>query len=150
MGASFQNKNGQLFFGGSKGVTTFHPDSIYRNTTPPPILLTQLEISNRPAPIGPDQILTKTIHTIDTIRITHKESVISFRFVALNYTVPEKNKYAYKLEGLDNEWNSINDRRLITFTTLPPGTHQLKVKGSNSDGIWNPEAASLTTGNTGK
>lgn len=144
MGASYKNSKGELFFGGGKGVTTFHPDSFRSQKTTPPVVLTQLEVFNTPVDMTSGTLLNKVLHATDTIIISHKESLISFRFAALEFAFPSKIKYAYKLEGLDTGWNTINDRRFITFTTLPHGTYHLNVTSINDAGIWSDEAARLT------
>ncbi len=144
MGASCKNNQGELFFGGGNGVTAFHPDSFQLSTTIPQVVLTQMEIFNAPVDINSDTHLKKVLHATDTIFISHKESLISFRFAALEYAFPSKIKYAYKLEGLDTHWNVIDDRRFITFTTLPHGTYQLKIRAINNMGIWSDEVTQLT------
>src|SRR5690606_34193083 len=72
-----------------------------------------------------------------------QQSVITFGFVALNYSSPEKNHYAYKLEGFDKDWNYIENKRTATYTNLPAGNYVFKVKASNSDGLWNDSDASI-------
>jgi len=142
-GASYNNGKGEFFFGGPKGVTTFRPTNINVNTHPPAVVLTALEIFNSPIIPGKHPLFPKALHTMDTLILSHKESIISFRFSALNYTHPEKNQYAYKLDGFDTKWNYINERRFITFTNLPQGTYKLHVKGSNNDGVWNETGTQL-------
>lgn len=143
-GASYNNGKGEFFFGGPKGVTTFRPANINSNTQPPEVVLTALEIFNSPIIPGKHPLLPKALHAMDTLILSHRESIISFRFSALNYTHPEKNQYAYKLDGFDTKWNFINERRFITYTNLPHNTYTLRVKGSNNDGIWNEAGTRLT------
>ena len=71
------------------------------------------------------------------------KDVFSFEFAALNYTAPAKNRYAYKLEGLEDKWIQLNHKREIILSSLPPGKYVLRVKGSNNDGIWNEEGTSI-------
>ena len=92
---------------------------------------------------GNKAILSKSIAYTNEIILSYKDYVISFEYAALNFVSPEKNKYAYIMEGLEKEWNDVQDRRFVTYTTLPPGDYEFKVKGSNNDGVWNEEGVSL-------
>ena len=78
----------------------------------------------------------------ETIVLSYKD-VFSFEFAALNYTSPGKNRYAYQLEGLTDEWIQLEHARKIVLSTLPAGTYVLRVKGSNNDGIWNENGTSI-------
>jgi hypothetical protein len=61
---------------------------------------------------------------------------LSFEFAALNYLSPQKNRYRYKLEGFEEEWNEVGaDRRFVTYTNLDPGEYVFRVTGSNNDGV---------------
>ena len=87
--------------------------------------------------------LPKPISEIKKLQLSYQDSLFSFQFAALDYTIPGRNKYTYKLEGLENEWIPLNHKRDITFTRLPPGDYVFRVKGSNSDGVWNEKGASI-------
>lgn len=142
-GAYFKNAAGELFFGGINGLNFFHPDSIKSNTEVPPIVITDLKIFNKPVQIGEDSFLQKHISQTDELTLSYKQSVVSFEFVALNYISPEKNQYAYMLEGFDKDWYHVGNRRFATYTNIPPGTYTFRVKGSNNDGVWNEEGTSI-------
>jgi len=75
--------------------------------------------------------------------LQYNESVFRLEFAALTYTLPEKNQYAYKMEGFDNDWNYTRSDRTATYTNLDPGTYTFRVKASNNDGVWNDEGTSL-------
>ena len=79
------------------------------------------------------------------LRLSYEDYVFSFEFAALDYTAPEKNQYAYKMEGLDEDWVYRDaKKRFATYTTLAPGRYVFRVRGSNDDGVWNEEGTSLT------
>lgn len=143
VGAFHKNENGTLFFGGINGLNAFHPDSIKDNSTVPPVLITDFQIFNKAVPIGEDSPLQKHISETDEISLSYTQSVFSFEFVALNYVSPEKNQYAYMLEGFDKDWYPVGNRRFATYTNIPPGRYTFRVKASNNDGIWNDEGASI-------
>ena len=88
-------------------------------------------------------MLSKVISETDEIELPYSDNILSFGFALLDYNAPEKNLYAYKLEGFNSDWVQLGTKREIMFTGLSPGKYNLKVKGSNSDGVWNKNYASL-------
>lgn len=135
---------GEIVVGTMKGVTIFHPDSLRDNPHIPPIVLTDFKITNKSmVPGAPNSPLTKTITETKEIVLSHLDNMISFEFAALDYVMPEKNQYAYKLEGFDRDWIYSSNVRTATYTNLDPGKYTFRVKGSNNDGIWNEEGTSL-------
>jgi ligand-binding sensor domain-containing protein/signal transduction histidine kinase len=147
-GAYFKGQDGRMYFGGVNGYNVFHPDSIQDDPFVPPIVLTGLEIFNKPVSPG-QQVgnfkLRESITKVQELVLTHTESVFTLEFAALSYVLPERNKYAYKLEGFDADWNYTDaSRRFATYTNLDPGTYTFRVKGSNHDGVWNEAGHALT------
>jgi signal transduction histidine kinase/CheY-like chemotaxis protein len=137
-------RDGAMFFGGRDGLNVFCPEEIEDNPYVPPVVLTDFELFNKPVTIGPDSPLTKSITEIDQIELTYRDSVFSFEFAVLHYSDPQVNQYAYMLEGFDQEWNYTDaSRRFATYTNLDGGDYVFRVKGSNSDGIWNEEGVSV-------
>jgi ligand-binding sensor domain-containing protein/serine phosphatase RsbU (regulator of sigma subunit) len=136
-GASFKSKDGEMFFGGINGYNSFYPDSIVKNQIAPNIEITSIEILY-------ESISRKLVAGKDhQIEIPYKNNLVTIEFAALDFTNPEKNKYAYKLEGVENEWIDLDNRRYATFSNLPSGKYTFRVKGSNSDNVWNEEGTSL-------
>jgi hypothetical protein len=134
-----KTREGEIYFGGFNGFNSFFPDSIKVNTSIPPVYITEFQIFNKPVAFGaPGSPLKKHISETKEITLTHLQSVFSFGFTAINYTNPEKNLYAYKMEGFEKEWNYTDAyRRYVTYTNLNPGEYTFRVKSSNNDGIWN-------------
>ncbi len=142
-GAYFKSSSGEMFFGGINGFSVFDPDKIKNNPTLPPVVITDFQIFNISQKAG-GEVLKKDIQATDTIRLEYAQSVFSFEFVALNYTRPEKNEYAYRLVGFDkNKWTRTS-RRFITYTNLYPGTYTFEVRAANNDGEWNPKKTKIT------
>ncbi len=137
-GAYFKNKAGQMFFGGINGITYFSPEQIKENTFIPPVVLTALKKFNQQvkSPVS----LTK----IKNLSLSYRDNYLSFEFAALDFHAPEKNKYAYRMEGFDPGWNYIGNQRLATYTNLDPGTYIFRVKGSNNDDVWNDTGLAIT------
>ncbi len=135
-------KTGEMFFGGVDGFNAFHPDSIQNNSNIPPIVFTDC-IRYNVGGIAGKTISEKGISGKKHIKLKYNNSILTFEFAALNYRRSFKNRYAYKLENFTEGWIDLGTQRRITFTNLDPGEYTLHVKGSNNDGIWNEEGASL-------
>ncbi len=137
-GAYYRTNSGELLFGGINGFNSFYPRNIKENNFIPPIVLTSFKIFNQEAnfPVP--------LTSIKEIQLSYSDNVFSCEFAALDYFSPEKNKYAYKMEGVDKNWVFVNaDKRFAAYTTLSPGTYKFQVKGSNSDGNWNEKGVVL-------
>jgi signal transduction histidine kinase/ligand-binding sensor domain-containing protein/DNA-binding response OmpR family regulator len=129
--------NDQLIYGGINGVTIFNPSEIRKNFFVPPVVFTGLKIFNKPAEIG--SAIRKSINVADCIELKYKQNVFSIEFAALSYTNPQKNAYAYMLEGFDNDWIYAGTTHSATYTNLYPGEYFFRVKASNANGIWNTQ-----------
>jgi hypothetical protein len=120
-----------MFFGGLNGFNFFHPDSVKNNPYIPPVVITDFQIFNKSSKIGgKDSPLRQHISETGKIVLSHRHGVFSFEFAALDYTAPEKNRYAYKMEGVDRDWNEVGTRRFATYTNLDPGEYVFRVRGS--------------------
>jgi signal transduction histidine kinase len=137
--------DGQLFFGGANGLSAFYPDKLIDNPTLPPVVITDFELFNKPVTIGGrDSPLRQAIHVATSITLRYDQSVFRFQFAALNYTAPQKNRYAYKLDGFDRDWQYTDaTRRFATYTNLDHGDYTFRVKASNNDGVWNEQGVAL-------
>ena len=129
-GAYHRSTDGELFFGGIDGYNAFYPSSIKDNQQTPSVVLTGFNVFNKARSLG------QSLETTDTITLSHRDSFFSFEFAGLHLVAPEKNQYAYMMEGFDREWIH-DERRFASYTNLDPGTYTFKVKASNNDGIWN-------------
>jgi ligand-binding sensor domain-containing protein/signal transduction histidine kinase len=136
--ASFMSKNGEVFFGGMNGLNSFYPDSLKDNPYIPVIAITSAYKMSKG--IREDINLEKG----GPVELNFRENTFTVEFAALEFTNPSKNRYAYKLEGVDDDWIDISTRNFVAFTNLPPGEYNLHVKGSNNDGIWNNTGANLS------
>ena len=136
-GAFFQNTHNEMFFGGAEGFNSFFPNQIQNRTHKPSVVLTGFHVFNK------ELRFDKPIFQLDQLSLHHSQNVFSIEFAALDFVAPEKNYYAYQLQGFDKTWISAGQQHSATYTNLDPGTYTFKVKGSNSDGIWNEEPARL-------
>ena len=132
-----KNSQNWLFFGGVNGLNYMKSDSLRMRLDVPPVYFTKLKIFNKEVEAGEDNSpLRVDILSTKHLVLQPNQSVFSLDFVALEYQRPKNNRYAYYLEGFENEWNVVGTQRTVTYTNLSPGDYIFKVKASNSDGIW--------------
>ncbi|MCP4543070.1 MAG: PAS domain S-box protein [Chloroflexi bacterium] len=132
-----KTRDGELWFGGANGANSFYPQDITDNAYIPPIVLTAFKQG------GEDVVLGMAPEKLDEIKLDWQHNFFEFQFAALNYTLPEKNQYAYMLEGRDTDWYYAGTNPSGRYTGLRGGTYTLRLKGSNNDGVWNEQGISL-------
>lgn len=130
-GACAATGDGRFIFGGVNGADEFHPDSLQDDDYPAPVVLTGFNIYDKPA------TLASSVDHLEKITLSHRDNYFSFEFAALDFSTPERNQYAYKLQGFDQEWQNAGNRRFAGYTHLDAGDYVFKVKGTNGDGVWN-------------
>ncbi len=144
--------SGELIYGGSNGVTIFHPDSIKDNPYAPAVHITGFNLFYQPVdfrenPEGRrakgDSLFTRALLLTDHLTLRHSENTFSFEFAALDYTQPEANQYAFMLERFHDDWVHGGNMQTATFTNIPPGDYTFRVKGSNNDDLWNEEGDAI-------
>jgi ligand-binding sensor domain-containing protein/signal transduction histidine kinase len=139
-----RTKSGALLMGGTKGFNIVYPDKIVENKSIPDVLITDLKILNkRIEPGAENSPLVHNITETKALTLSYKQSVITFDFAVMDFTAPEKNQYAHKMKGFDDDWIYFGNKREATYTNLDPGEYVLQVKGSNNDGVWNEKGVSL-------
>ncbi|HEY9262829.1 hybrid sensor histidine kinase/response regulator transcription factor [Chitinophaga sp.] len=127
--------DGDLMFGGLEGFNYFTPSNLTVNKNVPIVLLTDLKVANKSISPDDEGPVKTHISIADDIRLAYKQNFV-LSFVALNYTTPKENYYAYKLEGFDKDWNYTGTANTAAYTNLDPGEYTFRVKASNNDGIW--------------
>jgi signal transduction histidine kinase/ligand-binding sensor domain-containing protein/ActR/RegA family two-component response regulator len=144
LGSGTKLQNGEIIFGSINGYNIVDPSKITINRNVPPVVLTGLQVLNKVIEVGAkDSILRQNILMTNRIRLTHKQSVFTIKYSGLDYTTPEKNQFAYMLEGFDDDWNYVGNQREATYMNLKPGTYVFKVKASNNDGVWGTIPATM-------
>ena len=136
-GAYYRADDGLMYFGGINGFNVFDPRRIQISSYNAPLAITNFRVLNDVMPVeqlcGSESPLT----------LTHRENYLSFEFASLDFSSPEKNRYAYKLEGIDRDWVYAGSRRYANYTNLPPGRYTFRVRGTNSDGVWSDNVVVL-------
>jgi ligand-binding sensor domain-containing protein/signal transduction histidine kinase/AraC-like DNA-binding protein len=142
--AYLETKDGEMYFGGINGFNSFYPNNIKTNKFIPPVYITGFQLFNKKVTAGEENSpLQNDVSATNTIRLSWRQATFSLSYAALNYTVPENNQYAYRMEGLDHDWNYVGNEARASYNNLPPGEYVFHVKASNNDGAWNEEGASV-------
>ena len=144
-GACFKSRSGEMFFGGFSGATAFFPDKVTAASYTPPIVLTDLRLRGNSAQRGSRFSLQRSVSYTRDLVLSHEEDVFSLGFAALSYSSPATNRYRYKLEGLERDWNVVgSDHRQATYTTLPAGRYTFRVQGATSGGAWSEPGVAVS------
>jgi PAS domain S-box-containing protein len=133
--AYFRAHNGMMYIGGINGFNLFDPENVRPNPVPPQVAMTGFEVFNEPMKVD--------LSGREPIQLSYKQDFISFEFAAFDFQAPQKNEYAYKLEGFDKDWIQAGNRRFATYTNVPGGQYVFRVKASNSDGVWNEKGVAI-------
>jgi ligand-binding sensor domain-containing protein/signal transduction histidine kinase len=137
-GAYFRGPDGEMWMGGTNGLSAFHPEAVREdNPYAPPIVLTTLTRGGEPV------VTDRTADSIDAFKLEWPDNYFEFEFAALSFSRPERNQYAYMLEGVDRDWVNAGNRRFGRYTSLPGGSYTLRIRGSNGDGVWNQEGMAI-------
>jgi PAS domain S-box-containing protein len=141
--ACFKGKGGVMFFGTVRGVTAFQPDIIKDEIYIPPVVISNFQIFHESVLEDEKTSEKRTIVEPEEIELAYNDYVFLFEFASLDYTDPQRNKYAYMMEGIDTDWRYLGHKRTLTFINLPPNKYILRVKATNSGGIWNKKGISV-------
>nr|WP_242506918.1 two-component regulator propeller domain-containing protein [Parabacteroides goldsteinii] len=136
--SGYKDEKGHLYFGSINGFITFNPTTFVENKIIPPVVITDFFLFNKRLPVNRDASpLEKSITCLEKIELDADQNSFSFHVAALSYQAPEMNQLHYKLDGFDKEWYTVERNALINYSNLPYGTYTFRLKGSNSDGLWN-------------
>ncbi len=130
-------KNGELWFGGSNGISSFFPSKIKNNPHIPSIALTTFTQGGTPVNTG------KSAERLKEVTLDWRNNYFEFQFSALNFIAPEQNRYAYMLEGWDQDWYNSGSQPFGRYSGLQSGDYVLRLRGSNNDGVWNKKGTSI-------
>lgn len=135
--AHYRTRSGELLFGGDNGFTLFEPAEIISDSFIPPLIFTDLRVYNQKVDVGDKSgLLPRALNEVDELTFKYNEAIFSIGVAALDYFNPSNIQYTYKLEGLDNDWNNKVGKTEASYTIQRPGSYLLRVKASNSYGIW--------------
>jgi signal transduction histidine kinase/ligand-binding sensor domain-containing protein len=137
--AAWRGRDGRLWFATFKGVVSIHPDEMPANRLQPPVVLEEVKMDGKSALAD----LANRSGDEPAVRIPPGKHYFQFRYTALSFTAPDKVRFRYRLDGLENEWMEAGDRREAHYSHLPPGDYDFRVIACNNDGVWNEAGAAL-------
>ena len=140
--AGMMASDGRIYFGSIRGFNAFYPYQVKVNQVAPPVFITSLEIFNQHVEVGCDK-LPESLNQVEQVDLSYDDNMVCISFASLSYISPEKNQYAYKLEGFDRDWIYSGNERKATYTNLSAGTYTFRVKATNNDGVWSTQEATL-------
>jgi signal transduction histidine kinase/ligand-binding sensor domain-containing protein/CheY-like chemotaxis protein/HPt (histidine-containing phosphotransfer) domain-containing protein len=136
--------DGTLYFGGNNGITAFHPRALHDNLIAPRAVITGMQIFGEPVQKRHPGLSSWPIERAAGITLTASDSVFSLEFSALHFAAPQRNRFAYRLAGFDQEWIAVDaGKRFATYTNLDPGRYTFQVRAANKDGVWSDAPASF-------
>ena len=141
----FLAKNGSLWFGSANGASWLRPGDLRASQLPAPVIIESVTVDGKSLPVSaasPNATLT-SVPDKPSIAVGPGVKNLEVHFTAPNFTAPELIQYKYRLEGLDAEWTPVGNRRLVTYTHLPPGKFTFRATAGNSDGVWNETGAAF-------
>lgn len=142
--ATFKDRKGRLYFGGTDGFSVFDPQAFTDGMEDFPLVLTDFRLFNRPVPIGDDgSPLQRSITYTREMRLHHDHSMFSFAFAVLNHRVASETRYFYKMEGFDDRWHQADGLNTATYTNLGAGHYVFRVRSADRDGNWNQHTAEV-------
>ncbi|OJU24454.1 MAG: hypothetical protein BGN92_10815, partial [Sphingobacteriales bacterium 41-5] len=143
--AYYKATDGKMFFGGINGFNTFFSQKVNTKPLNSSIVLTNFKLFNKEVNVGHEgSPLEKLIGFNNKITLKHNQDVVTFEYATLNYRDPPRVRYAYKMEGFDDDWNYVNNQRNATYTNLPPGDYIFQVKSTDSFGNWVDKMATVS------
>ncbi|MGZ8291101.1 MAG: two-component regulator propeller domain-containing protein, partial [Telluria sp.] len=144
-GSAARSADGTLYFGGFNGVTAFNPRTISDNRIPPRAVVTGFQIFNQPVEQARPELVNGPVERVRAIALDASDSVFSLEFSGLHYAAPQRNRFAYQLEGFDRGWvDTEAGKRFATYTNLDPDTYTFRVRAANKDGVWGAPSEPLT------
>src|ERR1700722_18426347 len=129
-GAYFRLRDGRLCFGGPGGFNIFDPSGLSEDRRPPRLALTRIEVMGVPVPT------TTPYWLLGRLAVDHRAGIISMDFGALDFISPKRNRLAYRMAGLTDQWIDVGSQHRITLTNLGAGDHVLEVRAANADSVW--------------
>jgi len=142
--ATLKASDGNLYFGSTSGIYCFNPEELKTNPYEPPVFLTSLSVKKDKAEKKiKDDALVINLKNRDEVSLSFNQNTFTIDFVALNYTLPSKNTYKYRLQGFDKDWIEMENSHQVTYTNIPSGDYMFTVKAANNDGVWNETGKSL-------
>ncbi|MFT7773992.1 two-component regulator propeller domain-containing protein [Roseateles sp.] len=135
-GAAARTERGELLFGGAGGMTVVLPEKLQAWDYRPQVLVADVQVGGHSVALAPSDSAM--------LAVPADGNSLAVEFSSSDFSAPERNRYAYRLEGFDAGWMAADSsRRLAAYTNLPPGDYMLRLRASNRDGQWGERELAL-------
>ena len=135
--ACYRGASGEMYFGGFAGGVAFRPESVRDLDYSPPVALTDFQLSGVRVEPGPGSPLKRSLGYTSAISLLHDQNSFSIGFTSLSFRSPATNRFRYRLEGVEGQWQEVgSDRRFASYTQLRPGHYRFRVQGATARGAW--------------
>ncbi|HYR41385.1 MAG TPA: triple tyrosine motif-containing protein, partial [Terriglobia bacterium] len=142
--AAWKSRTGEMFFASYTGLMALSADAEVEIPYVPPVLLTDFQLLDKPAPIGIDSPLKQSISVTKHLTLSHAQNNLSFEFAALSYANPQQTRYRYRLDGLESDWTEVDSsQRFARYTSLAPGNYVFRVQSRTSRAPWSEREAAV-------
>lgn len=128
--SSYKAPDGTMYMGTINGMISFRPADFREDAYKPPVYISRIHIPGRTAPP------LDSVKGMETLRLPSGQPAFTLSYVALSYTSPGALRYAYRLDGVDKDWNYMDRNTDVTFANLSPGRYVFRVRSTNSSGVW--------------
>jgi signal transduction histidine kinase/ligand-binding sensor domain-containing protein/DNA-binding response OmpR family regulator len=142
-GSGLVTSDQTIYFGGVEGFNYIKPSDIKVNKNIPGVQLNLLKVNNQVIKPGEGSVLTENISIAKGISLNFGQN-FAIGYSALNFTLPDQNRYAYRLKGFEKKWNNAGTETIANYTNINPGTYTFEVRAANNNGIWNNKATKIT------
>jgi signal transduction histidine kinase/ligand-binding sensor domain-containing protein len=128
---SARSQDGRLWFAVELGLQVLDPKNLNENAMAPPVQVVRVIADRTTYPVGSE------------LRLPPRTGDVEIGYTALSLTAPEKVRFRYRLEGTDQDWHEVGNRREAFYSNLKPGHYRFRVVACNNDGVWNREGATF-------
>jgi ligand-binding sensor domain-containing protein/signal transduction histidine kinase len=156
-----ETPDGKIWIGANGMLTVYHPERESLDTTAPNLQIINIELFNETIPwqnlekkkdtsiVLQNGIrlhhlrfnsVSKWYGVPENLSLPYNNNYLTFHFIGITTSSPQKIKYQFKLEGLDKNWSVLNNRTEAHYGNLPHGKYTFKIKAMNSDGYWSKES----------
>ncbi|MBP6334230.1 MAG: hypothetical protein KA444_02070 [Bacteroidia bacterium] len=136
-GAYFRSHDNEFLFGGINGYSSFYPHEIKEDTVAPRVFITSFALAGES-----EEMLS--LDKSKEMELNYNQNSFQINFIALQYSNPSQNKYAYKLDGFQKEWTQNGTNSRVNFTHLPPGKYVFHVTGANANGVFSKASDTIS------
>ena len=141
---AWKGRSGQMFFGSYSGLTVLSPSVVQEKRFTPRVVFTDFRISDQPVPIGAGAPLKQSISVTKALTLSHNQNTFSFGFAALTYADPERTRYRYRLDRLENSWNEVASKQnFARYPLMAPGEYVFHVEAWTPRGSWTEQGTEV-------